>query len=43
MGKLYFNFLHTNLYSAKNGENESDALAQDDQTVKAECLEEAEF
>ena len=29
-------YIHTNLYSAKNRENESEALAQDDQTVKAD-------
>jgi len=28
--------MHTNLYSAKNRENESEALAQDDQTAKAD-------
>ena len=29
-------YIHTNLYSDKNRENESEALAQDDQTVKAD-------
>ena len=29
-------YIHTNLYSAKNRENESEALAQDDWTVKAD-------
>jgi len=29
-------YIHTNLYSTKNRENESEALAQDDQTVKAD-------
>ena len=28
--------VHTNLYSAKNRENESEALAQDDYTVKTD-------
>jgi len=29
-------YIHTNLYSAKNRENESEALAQNDYTVKAD-------
>ena len=29
-------YTHTNLYSTENRENESEALAQDDQTVKAD-------
>ena len=28
-----FTYIHTNLYSAKNRENESEVLAQDDYTV----------
>ena len=32
----YNTCIHTNLYSAKNRENESEALAEDDYTVKAD-------
>jgi len=30
MGYFIHTYIHTNLYSAKNRENESEALAQDD-------------
>jgi len=36
MGYFIHTYIHTNLYSAKNSENESEVLAQDDWTVKAD-------
>ena len=34
--KYIHTYIHANLYSAKNRENESEALKQDDQTAKAD-------